>query len=108
MLAMKKISLGLSLLMSILLLSNSVHAAGPATTQLLTLQGTINHINTSKNIIVVDDMSFLINKDLEVKTVAGNKGSLSSLYRGKRISMQVELNGQGDVGGTIYKIQMLK
>lgn len=96
------------LFLGVFMMCSGANAAQPAPTQLMTMQGVVNHVNTSRNIITVSDMSFAIGHDIEIKTPAGNKGTLSSLLRGKRISMQVELNGQGDVGGTIHKIQILK
>lgn len=105
----KRLSYGMAVLLYLLFMGNFVYAAKPANnTGLQVMQGKINTVDTSHNILVVDDMSYRIDANVAVVTAAGHKGRIGLLYPGKRIRMLVQFYDNGDVVGTIHKIYMLR
>jgi hypothetical protein len=109
MLKVKRLSYGFAILMYLMSLNNFVSAAGPINNEgLQSMQGTINHIDSSHNKLVVDDMSYAIGADVTVVTPTGHTGRLALLYPGKRVRMLIQFNDSGNIVGTIHKIYMLR
>lgn len=104
---LRRLGFGLGAILGVLLQLNLAHAGIPPD-HVETIEGTINYIHTSSNELVVNDMSYQINKDVVVKTFTGKTGRLSQLYPGKRIRMDVLLSGSGTKPAVIRTIYMLK
>ena len=104
MMTVRRIYLGLAVILQLTLISNFTFAAQAGNSSTLqTMQGKIDSIDVNKNRVIVDDMSYTIGSDVVVKTVAGNIGRLGQLYPGKRIRMEVEFrDSQPGIIQTIY------
>jgi hypothetical protein len=107
MLTVRRMTFSFGVAIYFLLHFNLTHAAVPPDHQ-VTIQGTINSIDTSHNILVVDDMSYIIGNDLIVKTPTGKEGRLGLLYPGKRIRMDIVYSGSGTKPAIIHTIYMLR
>ena len=107
MLTGRRISFEFGVLMYVLLHFNLAYAAIPPD-HMETKQGIINSIDTNRNILVVDDMSYIIENDLVVKTPTGKEGRLGLLYPGKRIRMDILYSGSGTKPAIIRTIYMLR
>jgi len=109
MLTLSRLSWVIVMLLSFALMNNPVSAAPPtANTGMQYMQGKIDHIDTSRNVLVVDDMSYAIATDVSVVTAAGHTGRMSSLYPGKRVRLLVQFHDTGNTIGTIHKIYLLR
>lgn len=109
MLTGKRLRYAIAILLNLILISSYVSAAEQAANSgLKIMQGKVNHIISSRNQLVVDDMSYALASDVRVVTPAGHKGRIESLYPGKRVRILVDFNGNGNIVGTIHKIYMLR
>jgi hypothetical protein len=107
MVKVRQMGLVVAAILSLLLQFTLAHAEIPPDHQ-ETLRGTVNSINASQNILIVNDMTYLIDKDLVVKTATGKIGRLAQLYPGKRIRMDVLYSGSGTRPPIIRTIYMLR
>lgn len=102
---LKRMSIALSLVLLLQLML--VHADASASGYSI-LEGKIDLIDSSKNVLLVDDKGYYLAPDLVVKTASGKKSRLFALYPGKRIRMEVEYADGDRKPGTIHTIYMLR
>ncbi len=72
------------------------------------LKGTINSFDSSRRILIVDDLGLSVSNDVVIKTPAGNKGYLSMLRKGKQVKLIIEPNASANSSSTavIYEIYL--
>jgi hypothetical protein len=103
----KKILVVASVIMSLLFTFSHASAAdGKVKTQ--EYQGTVDRYDAGRRLLIVGDLPLTLSQDVKIKTRRGNEGTLSMLYTGKKIKLEVDFDSpeRGGTAGLIHRIYL--